>query len=53
MSSSSGIPKMQTTNPEIRDYRLSPQAPNPYLFLVALECLHISADNMSITFDDF
>src|SRR6185295_5214131 len=32
-------PEMKTTDPEIRAYRHSPQAPNPFLFLVALECL--------------
>jgi len=32
-------PEMKTTDPEIRAYRHSSQAANPYLFLVALECL--------------
>jgi len=30
---------MKASQPEIEGYRHSPQAPNPYLFLVALECL--------------
>jgi len=32
-------PEMKTTDPEIRAYRHSSQAPSPFLFLVALECL--------------
>ena len=32
-------PEMKATDPEIEGYRHTPQAPNPYLFLVALECL--------------
>ena len=32
-------PGMRATDPEIEGYRHTPQAPDPYLFLVALECL--------------
>jgi hypothetical protein len=32
-------PEDRATDPEIEGYRHSPQAPDPYLFLVALECL--------------
>jgi hypothetical protein len=29
----------KATDSEVEEYRHTPQAPNPYLFLVALECL--------------
>jgi hypothetical protein len=32
-------PDSKSTDPEVEEYRHTPQAPNPYLSLVALECL--------------